>query len=297
VKWGIAGPTELLGKPWKTVRCPEPLPCANSDLDPRIGLAVGYSRGSLEAGSRSLPASLQACKRFGASRSSCSPSAAESLSEFQWRCPLACQPQIGAVPPLRARGEAVPASRRAWLAPRQGGTAPRPFIEALLRSTKPLLEPRRPEAQVDDQAAQLPAQASPVADRFGRRHSGLPWQAVAPALANGSGAAVSRTAPPQADSGKAGARRSWLGAAPGPGVTAQPAAAGKAAAATAAAATAAAATATSSPHLAAVQRGSRRLRRGNACPSAPATRHMPHATRMKFAASKRSPSSPWVQIG
>lgn len=30
----------------KTVRCPGSLPCTISDLDPRIDLAVGYSRGS-----------------------------------------------------------------------------------------------------------------------------------------------------------------------------------------------------------------------------------------------------------
>jgi hypothetical protein len=44
--WGeLAAP--LLRKLWKTARCGESLPCANSDLAPGSGLAVGYSRGSL----------------------------------------------------------------------------------------------------------------------------------------------------------------------------------------------------------------------------------------------------------
>jgi light-independent protochlorophyllide reductase subunit L len=135
---------------------------------------------------------------------------------------------------------------------------------------------------VDDQAAQLPAQALPVAGEVRPASPGPPWQAVAPALANGPGAAVSRTAPPQADSGKAGARRSRLEAAPGLRVAAQPAAA---------------ATATSSPYLGAVQRGSRRLRRGNACPSAPAhvTRDM-HEMHYQRALPVKSMGANWVDV-
>lgn len=55
-KWAIQ-PAAVAGREslrmlWKTDRCGETPPCPNSDLEVRIGVAAGYSRGSLTRGTR-----------------------------------------------------------------------------------------------------------------------------------------------------------------------------------------------------------------------------------------------------